>query len=184
MMTVRFKRILTALLTVSIVVVNLMLGLTGLPQSVQAANLMLASVHTYHERPGQTTFRSTQSLRDRTDHTWQLILFKRYDGEQLQGIYLRLVGFPGVAEVVPDQALTLATGTRLQWLVPPALDGQTLALPSNAAQYNVAAFAQDLKGDIPLQLFVPLAGDRTAELVVPPFVVHEWREVIAAPAES
>ncbi|MGB5916042.1 MAG: DUF3122 domain-containing protein, partial [Phormidesmis sp.] len=56
----------------------------------------VASLHTYQERPGQTTFRSKQSLRDRADRSWQVIVFKRYQADMLQGLYLRLVGFPGL----------------------------------------------------------------------------------------
>ncbi|MEM6449800.1 MAG: DUF3122 domain-containing protein [Cyanobacteria bacterium P01_D01_bin.105] len=135
----------------------------------------LASIHTYNETPGQTTFRSKQSLRDRSDRSWQVILFKRYQGDRLQGLYLRLIGFPGIVTLEPKASLTIATGASAQWQATPKLDPQTKALPDNVAQYSVADAINALKGDIPLQIDIPLAGGSIAQLVVPPFAVHEWR---------
>lgn len=143
----------------------------------------VASLHTYQERPGQTTFRSKQSLRDRSDRSWQVILFKRYQKDELQGLYLRLVGFPGLVALDAQKPISVATGSSLQWQAPPELDPQTSDLPENAAQYNMATPLNALEGDIPLQIDIPLAGGSIAELVVPPFAVHEWRELVTqAPA--
>lgn len=142
---------------------------------VQAAPL--ASLHTYHERPGQTTFRSRQSFRDRADRAWQTVLFKRYDETTLQGLYLRVIGFPGIADIDPNRPLKLLTGTTLQWQAPAALDSQTPALPTNAAQYDVAAVFEALQKDIPLELLIPLQGSRNATVVVPPYGVQEWRQL-------
>lgn len=149
----------------------------ALPTAVSAT--ALASIHTYHEQPGQTTFRSKQSLRDRSDRSWQVILFKRYQGDSLQGLYLRLIGFPGAVSLDEQQPLKIETGSSAQWQVSPELDPQTLSLPENVAQYNVAEAIDALKGDIPLQVNIPLAGGSLARLVVPPFAVHEWRELNA-----
>ena len=139
----------------------------------------IASIHTYHERPGQTTFRSKQSLRDRKDRSWQVILFKRYQANDLQGLYLRLVGFPGIVSVSAQQPLKIATGASAQWKASPALDPPTQSLPENSAQYDVAVAIAELAGDIPLQVDIPLADGSTAQLVVPPFAVHEWRDLNA-----
>lgn len=140
----------------------------------------IASLHTYQEQPGQTTFRSKQSLRDRTDRSWQVILFKRYQAEELQGLYLRLVGFPGLVSLDSTQPLTVATGSSLQWEAVAALDPQTPSLPDNSGQYDFAKTLSELQGDIPLQIDIPLAGGSVAKLVVPPFAVHEWRTLAAS----
>ncbi|MEM6349836.1 MAG: DUF3122 domain-containing protein [Cyanobacteria bacterium P01_D01_bin.14] len=150
-------------------------GGLGLP----AQALPLASLHTYHERPEQTTLRSRQSFRDRTDRAWQTILFKRYDGSALQGLYLRVVGFPGVADIDPERPLQIQTGTALQWQCPPELDPQTPALPSNTAQYSVFAVFDELQKDIPLDLVIPLRSGRSATVVIPPYGVSEWRQLAA-----
>lgn len=139
----------------------------------------MASIHTYNERPGQTTFRSKQSLRDRSDRSWQVILFKRYQADELQGLYLRLVGFPGLVSLDTQQPLTIATGASDQWKAQPQLDPQTQFLPENSNQYDVALAIESLAGDIPLQVNIPLGGGSIAKLVVPPFAVHEWRELNA-----
>ncbi|MEA5465454.1 DUF3122 domain-containing protein [Leptothoe sp. PORK10 BA2] len=141
----------------------------------------LASVHVYHERPGQTTLRSQQSFRDRNDHSWQAILFKRYRPDGLDGLYLRLVGFPGVVTVDPQQPLTITTGTALRWQAKPKLDPPTPALPSNTNQYDMTDVMADLEKAIPLTLQVPLQGtgprQKASEIVVPPYAVQEWREL-------
>ena len=146
---------------------------TALAQTTQAQTL--ASLHTYHERPGQTTFRSRQSFRDRADRAWQTVLFKRYDDTGLQGLYLRVVGFPGIANIDPARPLQVSTGTTLQWQVQPALDPQTPALPANAAQYDIQAVFQTLSKSIPLELSIPLQNARTATVVIPTYGVREWR---------
>ncbi len=137
----------------------------------------IASIHIYNEKPGQTTFRSKQSLRDRKDRSWQVILFKRYQADDLQGLYLRLVGFPGIVSVNPQKPLRIATGASAQWQAEPALDPQTQSLPENSAQYDIAIAISELAGDIPLQVDIPLADGSIAQLVVPPFAVHEWRDL-------
>lgn len=135
----------------------------------------LASVHTYQDRPGQVTYRSQHSLRDRSDQAWQLVMFKRYQDEVLQGLYLRLVGFPG-QRVVRSQPLTIDTGTHLRWQVPGVVDPQAKAWPPNVAQYDVEPLLTELTADIPLELTLPCIGG-DVHLVVPPFVVAEWRSL-------
>ena len=147
--------------------------------SAIAIPLPLASIHTYQEQPGQTTFRSKQSLRDRSDRSWQVILFKRYQAKDLQGLYLRLVGFPGMVSVNQKQPITIATGSSTQWKAASELDPQTPELPDYAAQYNVAQAISELAGDIPLQIDISLGDGSTAQLVVPPFAVGEWRDLYA-----
>ena len=142
-----------------------------------------ASVHVYHERPGQTTVRSQQSLRDRNDRSWQAILFKRYRPDGLEGMYLRLVGFPGVVNVDPQKPLTIDTGTSLQWQATPKLDPPTPALPNNTNQYDVTAVITDLQKAIPLTLAVPLQGKAASKIIVPPYAVKEWRELAAQTVE-
>lgn len=158
----------------------LLIGLTvARTPAFAVSTTPLASIHTYHEAPGQTTFRSKQSLRDRSDRSWQVILFKRYQADELQCLYLRLVGFPGLVVLNAQKPITIATGASAQWQSSPALDSQTQSLPDNAAQYDVAIAIADLTGDIPLQIDIPLADSSTAQLVVPPFAVHEWRDLNA-----
>lgn len=135
-----------------------------------------ASIHTYQEQPGQTTYRSRQSLRDQRDMAWQATVFKRYQGQTVQGIYLRLVGFPGQVAVDRQGDLTIDTGTTAHWAAPYALDPQTPAsvLPENVSQYDMSAVLETLPRPIPLTLTVPLGGQSSAQIVVAPYIVAEW----------
>lgn len=151
------------------------LGLVGLGPVLPAQ----ASVHTYHERPGQTTYRSQQSLRDQRDRAWQATVFKRYQGPELQGVYLRLVGFPGSVTLDASRPLQIDTGTGQRWQAPPELDPQTAQLPEGVGQYNVAFLLPALTSPIALKLSVPLQHGGAAQLTAAPFVVDEWRRLQA-----
>ncbi|HIK45136.1 MAG TPA: DUF3122 domain-containing protein [Leptolyngbyaceae cyanobacterium M65_K2018_010] len=157
--------------------------LLGLLLMLLGAAPAWASIHTYHEQPGQTTHRSTLSLRDQRDLAWQAILFKRYVNDDLQGIYLRLVGFPG--QVVDRQpALSVQTGTATQWLAPYQVDGQTQVWPDNVAQYDFQSVLAQLPGPLPLTLVVPMAATTPAQLVVAPYGVAEWLQLSALASDA
>ncbi len=138
-----------------------------------------ANVHTYQERPGQVTYRAQQSLRDSGDRAWQAIAFKRYQQGQLQGVYLRLVGFPGTVTVDAQAPLVVMAATGQQWQVPPAVDPQTAALPDTVGQYDVRSLLADLHTPQPLALQIPLQGADPAQIQVAPFVVKEWLQTNA-----
>ena len=154
-------------------VLALLLGMAWLLVTAAPA---WASVHTYHEQPGQTTYRSRQSLRDQRDLAWQATVFKRYQGQEVQGIYLRLVGFPGQVTVDRQGGLAIETGTSAHWVAPYALDPQTPSsvLPDNVSQYDMAAVLMALPRPAPLTLAVPLVGQPSAHIVAAPYVVEEW----------
>lgn len=145
-----------------------------------------ASVHTYHEQPGQTTYRSRQSLRDQRDLAWQATVFKRYRDQTVQGVYLRLVGFPGQVTVDRQKDLTIETGTTARWVAPYTLDPQTptSGLPENVSQYDMAEVLGALRQPIPLTLAVPLVGRPPAQLVVAPYVVAEWLTIAHSAPET
>lgn len=136
-----------------------------------------ASLHTYHEQPGQTTVRSQQSLRDQRDQPWKATLFKRVNPDQPPQVYLRLVGFPGQAVVTKTAPLTVDTGTLRQWHLAPA--PAQPPLPANVAQYDAAPLLGDLPAALPLTLEVPLANGRMARLVAAPYVSAEWLQIPA-----
>jgi len=144
---------------------------------IMPAQPAAASIHTYHEQPGQTTLRSRQSLRDQSDLAWQATLFKRYRQGAEPFLYLRLVGFPGQVAIDPGASLQVKTGTTLTWSTTQELDPQIKELPENVAQYRVDNIFSNLKAAIPLTLLVPLQGSGSARLVVAPFVVQEWLQL-------
>jgi hypothetical protein len=164
-----------------IIVLALVLGCLLLAALAQPA---IASVHTYHEQPGQTTYRSRQSLRDQTDLAWQAAVFKRYSQGVFQGTYLRLVGFPGQVSIAPAADLAIETGTTARWRAPRQLDPQTQKLPQSVAQYSLGNILTELTQPIPLTLLVPLQGGSTARLVAAPYVVREWLQIYAMTEEA
>ncbi len=136
----------------------------------------IASIHTYPEGANRVMVRSLQTLRDRQDQAWQLALFKRITGAQTESIHLRLVGFPGGATFQHPAPLRIASSTQ-GWMAP---DVGTAAagLPATVGEYDVLTVLTQLGSSPSLQLVLSLeTGDR--ELVVPPFVVKEWRQILA-----
>lgn len=136
-----------------------------------------ADVHLYQEKPGQVTLRSQQSLPDQAQRSWQTILFKRYIDDQLEGIFLRLVGFPGQVEVASEQPLQLKIADQFLWQSQPAIDASTLMLPNNVGQYDVQPLLENLESDTRLVLEIPLVSGLPATIVASPTVIREWREV-------
>ena len=141
-----------------------------------------ASIHTYYERPGQVTVRSRQSLRDFNDRAWQAIAFKRFQGDMLQGIYLRLVGFPGAVQVDDQQTIALIAPTGQQLQLHWSIDPQTKELPVNVGQYDLQPFLANLDNPLPLELQVPLMNGEVAEFAIAPFIVQEWLQIKTAKA--
>lgn len=147
-----------------------LLLLVGNPQPA------LASIHKYPESATQVMYRSQQSLRDDRDRAWQLILFKRLKSGQVNSVHLRLVGFPNKTEVAPTQALKITSRNRIVWTAVNLVE--QLELPANVGQYDLLAFMSQLDVDSPLQLELPLQHERVAKVLVPPFVVREWRSLM------
>ena len=140
----------------------------------------LASLHTYHEQPGQVTHRSMQSLPDRRGFSWQAVLFRRYppaqEGAAVPQTDLRLVGFPGQVRIDRHRPLEIQTGTSRHWQAPYSVFQGLSELPENVAQYDVDVILGQLSGPTALTLGVPLEGGRSVDVIVAPFVVKEWLE--------
>lgn len=134
----------------------------------------IASIHTYLEAADQVMWRSLQTLRDRSDQAWQVIFYKRVQAGQVTDLHLRLVGFPGQVELL-RLPLSIATGTEV-WLASRA--DTAPELPSNAEEYDWRSIVPRITADIPLELTISARG-RKIKLLVPPFVVKEWRQVAA-----
>lgn len=134
-----------------------------------------ASIHRYRETENQVMYRSKQSLRDRQDLSWQVVLFKRIKFGQVNEIHLRLVGFPGLTEFAHREPLRLTTSTGTTWQAEDVVD---LSLPKNVGEYDIFKILQQIEKDIPLELSLPLVENKTVELPVPPYIVKEWRKLL------
>lgn len=148
----------------------------------------LASIHTYPEGQERVMYRSLQTLRDRSNRAWQVVLFKRMQSDQVESLHLRLVGFPGVTELEHPQPLQITTGTEQVWQAPDALRGGEF--DPNVGEYDVLAMLTQLDSNTPLRLAMPVKQraitpsqfpEGVIELPIPPFVVQEWRQLVDQP---
>lgn len=157
-------------LRLGVLVASVLLGWM-LPFSAGSA---VASVHSYFTESYGVVHRSLNPLRDRNDLAWQVILFQQQRLGEPTTIHLRLVGFPGRAHVQPAQPLRVTSATET-WFAADVL-APTSPLPDNVGEYDFQPVITQLASNAPLYLSLPTQPQPT-ELVVPPFVVKEWREV-------
>lgn len=139
------------------------------------AGVATASVHEYPEGTGKVMVRSLQTLRDRREQSWQVVLFKRMHAGQTESMHLRLVGFPGKAEF-KHPANLLISGSDRGWRATDILPSSS-DFPATVGEYDVLEFMTHLNSNAPLEIVLPLSP-KNAELVVPPFVVKEWRQLV------
>jgi hypothetical protein len=136
-----------------------------------------ATVTQIEEYPGQMLYQSRQTLKDQQGNTWQAIAFKRIHPEGSAIVSLRLIGFPGGAELDHTQPLTLTTSL-----------GQTLAARdisseisqdapplANVGEYDIKFALSQLQAEIPLQLTVPTIDGESVSLSVPSSAIQEWQ---------
>ena len=166
------KKALT-LLPVACLIMYLLL-IIGSPDSAHA------SIHKYPESSTKVMYRSQQSLRDNLDGAWQAVLFKRLNSGHLESLHLRLVGFPGTREVAHPKPLLIVAGFGKGWTADDAIAQSVL--PANVGEYDLLEVITQLDKDIPLRLGLPLKDGRQVELLVPPFVIREWRMLMSSSA--
>ncbi len=135
-------------------------------------------VHTYPESSTQVMYRSQQSLRDAQDQAWQAVLFKRTKQDVVDSLHLRLVGFPGRVELNHPKALRMTTGDGEVFIAPDVSDEAPELV--NVGEYDFLEVMSRLEQDPPLRLSLPLRGGRVVDLLVPPFVVREWHQLLKA----
>ncbi len=138
----------------------------GYPAPVQAA------LREHHETNGQVTIHSQANLRDRAGYAWQLVVFHPEPLDTSQ-TYLRLVGFPGVAEFSHPQPLSILTATNHRLNAPDLFATQSPA--ANVGQYDLTSILAQLQGNEPLTLTLPLTPTRT--LRIPSYLVQEWQQL-------
>jgi hypothetical protein len=134
----------------------------------------LAQLHGHPDANGTPLLRSLESLRDLDDQSWQLVGY--CEGGPGGPLRLRIVGYPGKVRLDHPTPLQVRSG-RYRW----ELEDITLANDalagdgrSAAAEFDLAPLLADLDEDRPLRLRLPGVF---SELVVPPYVVQEWRQL-------
>jgi hypothetical protein len=162
-----FKRIFL----VGILTTLIFLGLANL-----SSEKVIAAVTQIGKPPEETIYRSQVKLDDQLGKVWQVVLFKQVYSEQPSNINLRLVGFPGSAELIHPQPLRITTNTGKLWN---ANDIFLDAAPApTVGQYDLTEILPQLPPES-LTLSIPISGKNSINIAVPIHVVKEWQSLIS-----
>lgn len=158
--------------------------LLGMLAWVVTINVAIAPAHAairqLEEAPGQMVYQARQTLKDQQGNSWQAIAFKRIRPDKAATIYLRLVGFPGTAELDHSQPLTL-TDSLGQTLTATDISQEMFSdetqVGLNAAEYDLQPILMQLEVGIPLRLLLPTLDPPEIALNISPEIVEEWQSL-------
>ncbi|MEA5564575.1 DUF3122 domain-containing protein [Anabaena sp. UHCC 0399] len=175
-----FKSLVWWLLLLGILTIFMFLGLGSF-----YTETVIAAVEQQKTATAEILYRSQTKLADESGKVWQVVLFKQVYPGQAQTLNLRLVGFPGSAELIHPQPLKISTATGK---VLSAADVFLDEAPApTIGQYDFQDILPQLPQE-PLTLSIPLPGDglrptvghRSININVPERVVQEWHRVMSA----
>ena len=161
----------------------------GILAWVLTSNLAIApaqaAIRQLEEAPGQTIYQSEiyqsrQTLKDQQGGSWQAIAFQRTLPDRTATLYLRLVGFPGTANLDHSQPLTLTDSMGKTFTaadVSHDMFMEQTQIEPDAGQYDLQPILMQLESAIPLQLILPTLDQSEIILNVSPNVVAEWRSL-------
>lgn len=142
--------------------------------------IAVSNIRGLKEGTGQMVYQSRQPLKDQYGNNWQAIAFKRIRKDGKTSFFLRLVGFPKVAEIDRSQPLTLTDSLgKILTATDSSNDIFTDSFEPqpNVGQYNLQPILSQLQAEIPLELSLPIVGDETLSLSVPSAFVKEWQMI-------
>lgn len=163
----RIRRFLSKLILIAAIVLLIFIGLDNF--TTQPA---FASIRQMEEAPGQILVQSRHTLKSDRGDAWQVVLFKRTKADGSSTIHLRLVDFPGLANFAHPQPLTITTNKGNSFKAEDVFAEKAPA--ANVGEFDV----QNILSQLPttkLNLSLPMKGDRSTQLSIPPEVVLEWR---------
>lgn len=138
-----------------------------------------AVLRQHHETPGVLRYHAQDSIKDKQGNAWQVVLFP--DKQAGTKYYLRLVGFPGLAEFTHPRSLEIITS---EGKVLTARDVYATYTPAaNVGQYEVTEIISQLPNQGSLKLAITLKGDRDLSLKIPQQILTEW-QLLAKEIES
>lgn len=139
-----------------------------------------AAIRQLEEAPGQMVYQSRQTLQDQHGKSWQAIAFKRVKSDSQVPLYLRLVAFPGMADIDRSRPLMLTNSLGQSWA---ALDASQPIFTDadrpepNVGQYNLQPIILDLDPAVPLRLELPVLHQDDVLIPVPSTLLSEWRSL-------
>lgn len=134
-----------------------------------------AVLRQHHEVPGVLRYHAQHSLRDLKGRTWQVVLFPEIHANKPTKYYLRLVGFPGVAEFIHPQSLKIIT-SKNQILMATDVFAKSAPAP-NVGQYDLTKILFQLSQE-ELELSVALKGNNNLFITIPKSVILEWQWLV------
>lgn len=138
-----------------------------------------ANISQQEETPGQMLYQSRQTLSDRNGNTWNAIAFHRVGSQDDDGVYLRLVGFPGVANLNHARPMQIRTSLgqtfRVENVSEMTTDNPTPA--PNIGQFDLTPVLPQLQVFIPIEMHVATADNAIAKLDVASGIIREWKAI-------
>jgi hypothetical protein len=167
----------------SVFILGILAGMLVINLSVSPAQ---AVVRHLEEEPGAAVYqseiyKSRQLLQDQQGGNWQAIAFERILPDHQNSIYLRLVAFPGTANIDHSKPLIITnwmseTLTAVDVSTDMFMDGIKMA--PDVGEYNLQPILMQLESAVPLRLILPTLDQQEIILNVSPFVVEEWRSLV------
>ena len=168
-MSYPIHKFLSQLILVFTVALFVLIGLDNFTnQSV------LASILQMEEVPEQVLIQSRHTLKDNKGDSWQVVLFKRTKADGSSMIHLRLVDFPGLADFVHPQPLTITTNAGDSFKAKDVFAEEAPA--ANVGEFDV----QNVLLHLPvskLNLSLAMKSDDSTNLSIPSEVVLEWQSI-------
>ncbi|MBD2346713.1 DUF3122 domain-containing protein [Anabaena subtropica] len=161
-----FKTLFWWLLLLGIMTLYIFLGLGSLTPPTA-----IAAVNQSQTASKEVLSRSLTKLDDQSGQVWQVVLFKQIYPDQAQTVNLRLVGFPGSAELIHPQPLKITTATGKVFTAADIFLDEAPA--PTIGQYDFKDILPQLPTE-PLVLSISLPGD-SINISVPQRVVQEWQ---------
>lgn len=153
-----------------------LLTVVQLPMSSPA----LALLREHHQSPGVLRYHAQHSIKDRSSRAWQVILFPDDSESTLTKYYLRLVGFPGLVEVLHPQSLELITSNGEVLTAPDVFPKASPAL--NVGQYDLSDLVSLLPSNGSLKLVFAASDSQqhteNISLKITPSILNEWQILI------
>jgi Protein of unknown function (DUF3122) len=130
---------------------------------------------------GSVIVQSRRTLRDQNHYSWQAIAFKPIlaDG-RVGGLALRLVGFPGMVEIVHPQAIVLTRPQGQRILIADISEQISANLPPqpHVGQYDLqAALPQSIDYRLQLELPTRPLTQPPTRLQLSPALLQEWQAI-------
>jgi hypothetical protein len=166
----------------SVFILGILAGMLIINLPVSPAQAVIRQLEA---EPGQAVYqsgiyKSRQLLKDQQGGSWQAIAFERILPDHQDSIYLRLVAFPGTANIDHSKPLIITnsmseTLTAVDVSKDMFMDGTEIT--TDSGEYDLQPILMQLESAIPLRLILATLDQQEIVLNVSPVVVEEWRSL-------